>query len=67
MSRIFEGNVSIVSNTKGEVALKRDPNGAWNSSNAKELYGKCLEISKAKKMPLQSGASSRLTVELMFY
>ena len=52
MSRIFEGNVSIVANTKGEVALKRDPNGAWNSSNAKELYGKCLEISEAKKMPL---------------
>jgi hypothetical protein len=52
MSRIFEGNVSVVLNTKDEVALKRDPNGAWNASNAKELYSKCLEISKAKKKPL---------------
>ena len=52
MSRIFEGNVSIVANTKGEIALKRDPNGAWNSSNSVELYEKCKELSKAKKMPL---------------
>ena len=52
MSRIFEGNVSIVANTKGEVALKRDPNGAWNSSNATKLWHKCLEISTKKKMPL---------------
>ena len=51
MSRIFEGNVSVVLNTKDEVALKRDPNGAWNASNAKELYSKCLEISKSKKKP----------------
>lgn len=52
MSRIFEGNVSIVANTKGEVALKRDPNGAWNSSNADKLWAKAQEISEAKKMPL---------------
>ena len=52
MSRIFEGNVSIVANTKGEVALKRDAAGSWNATNAEELYAKALEISKAKKMPL---------------
>ena len=52
MSRIFEGNVSLVANTKGEFALKRDLNGAWNSTNAKELYAKAQELSKAKKMPL---------------
>ena len=52
MSRIFEGNVSLVANTKGEIALKRDLHGAWNSTNAKELYAKAMELSKAKKMPL---------------
>lgn len=52
MSRIFEGNVSLVANTKGEVALKRDASGKWNATNAKELYAKALEISKAKKLPL---------------
>ena len=52
MSRIFEGNVSLVANTKGEIALKRDLNGAWNSTNAKELYAKAQELSKAKQMPL---------------
>ena len=50
MSRIFEGNVSIVANTKGEVALKRDAAGSWNATNAKELYAKALEISN--KVPL---------------
>ena len=52
MSRIFEGNVSLVANTKGEVALKRDLNGAWNSSNAAQLWAKAQEVSKAKTMPL---------------
>ena len=52
MSRIFEGNVSVYENTKGEIALKRDAEGAWNADNASQLYAKCLELSKRLKKPL---------------
>ena len=52
MSRIFEGNVSIVENTKGEIALKRDADGSWNHENAEALYAKALELSKKMKKPL---------------
>jgi hypothetical protein len=51
-SRIFEGNVSVVLNTKGEVALKRDPDGSWNADNAKALAAKMLELAKKHKAPI---------------
>jgi hypothetical protein len=52
MSRIFEGNVSIVENTKGEIALKRDADGSWNHENAAALWAKAQELSKKMKKPL---------------
>ncbi len=51
-SRVFEGQVSIVKNTKGEIALKRDPEGAFNAENATECYGKMQELSKKLKAPI---------------
>lgn len=48
-SRIFEGNVSVVLNTKGEIALKRDPAGSWNADNAEALAKKMVELSKKHK------------------
>lgn len=48
-SKTFEGNVSIVLNTKGEIALKRDPEGAWDATKAVELHRKMTELSKSKK------------------
>ncbi len=48
-SRIFEGNVSIIKNTKGEIALKRDPDGAFNAENAEACYAKLQELAKKHK------------------
>lgn len=48
-SKTFEGKVSVVLNTKGEIALKRDSEGAWDASQARELYTKVTELSKQRK------------------
>lgn len=48
-SKTFEGTVSVVLNTKGEIALKRDPEGGWDATKAVELHRKMLELSKSKK------------------
>lgn len=51
-SRIFEGRVSIVKNTKGEIALKRDPEGAFDATKAAECHAKMQELSKKLKAPI---------------
>lgn len=51
-SRIYEGNVSIVKNSKGALALKADTDGAWNAENAVALWAKCQELAKKNKLPL---------------
>ena len=51
-SKIFEGNVSIFENTLGQLALKKDKDGAWNSENAVALWAKCQELAKKNKLPL---------------
>ena len=51
-SKTFEGAVSIVLNTKGEIALKRDPEGQFNAGNAAECYGTMQQLAKAHKAPI---------------
>ena len=51
-AKTFEGSVSIVKNTKGEIALKRDPEGRFSAANAAECYAKLLELSKKLKSPI---------------
>jgi hypothetical protein len=51
-SKVFEGNISIVKNTKGEIALKRDPEGKFNAGNATECYAKLTELGKKLKAPI---------------
>ena len=51
-AKTFEGNVSIVKNTKGEIALKRDPEGVFNADNASECHAKMKELSKKLKAPV---------------
>lgn len=51
-SRVFEGRVSIVKNTKGEIALKRDVEGSFDATNATECYSKMQELSKKLKAPI---------------
>jgi hypothetical protein len=48
-NKTFEGNVSIVKNTKGQIALKRDHEGAFNAGNADECLSKLVELAKAHK------------------
>jgi hypothetical protein len=49
MSKVFEGRVSIVLNTRGEIALKRDPDGRFSAENARECYETMLKLAKARK------------------
>lgn len=51
-AKTFEGSVSIVKNTKGEIALKRDPEGKFSAANAAECYAKMMELSKKLKSPI---------------
>jgi hypothetical protein len=51
-AKTFEGGVSIIKNTKGEIALKRDPEGKFSASNAGECHAKLAELSKKLKSPI---------------
>lgn len=51
-AKTFEGGVSIIKNTKGEIALKRDPEGKFNAGNAGECHAKLVELSKKLKSPI---------------
>lgn len=53
-SKTFEGKVSLVMNTKGEIALKRDPEGAWDASTAQALHVKMQELAKKHKAAVNS-------------
>lgn len=51
-AKTFEGSVSIVKNTRGEIAIKRDPEGKFSAVNAAECYAKMMELSKKLKSPI---------------
>lgn len=51
-AKTFDGSVSIVKNTKGEIALKRDDAGSYNAANASECFAKLGELSKKLKLPI---------------
>ena len=48
-AKTFDGNVSIVLNTKGEIALKKDAEGRFNAENASECYQTITKLAKARK------------------
>lgn len=50
--KTFEGLVSIIKNTKNEIALKRDPEGKFSVENAGECHAKMTELSKKLKAPI---------------
>ena len=51
-AKTFEGSVSIVKNTKGEIALKKDAEGKFTVDNAGECHAKMTEFSKKLKAPI---------------
>jgi hypothetical protein len=55
-SKTFEGKVSVVLNTKGEIALKRDSEGAWDASQARELYLKLGELARQRNTKINEYA-----------
>ena len=58
MSKLFRGNVSIVTGFDKagteDIRLKKDIEGAFNSENAAELLAKANELSKKHKLPLNT-------------
>jgi hypothetical protein len=48
-AKTFEGAVSIVLNTKGEIALKKDPEGKFTAANAAECYSKMKHLAMSTK------------------
>jgi hypothetical protein len=54
-AKTFEGNVSIILNTKGEVALKKDSGGKFTAADATEIYRLMKEFSN-KKNPINKYA-----------
>jgi iron uptake system EfeUOB component EfeO/EfeM len=51
-AKTFEGSVSVVKNTKDEIALKKDAEGKYSVTNASECYAKMTELSKKLKFPI---------------
>ena len=51
-SKTFEGKVSLVMNTKGEIALKRDPEGKFTAMTAAGCYEILMQLSKKLKAPV---------------
>ena len=48
-AKTFEGSVSIILNTKGEIALKKDTEGKFNAGNAGECYETMQKLAKSHK------------------
>lgn len=51
-SKVFDGNVSIVLNTKGEIALKKDVDGKFSAANAAECYAMLKKLAKDRKVAI---------------
>jgi hypothetical protein len=52
MSKVFRGTVSVVQNTKGEIALKRDVDGQFSADNSVECNKLMHEFAKKLKAPI---------------
>jgi len=48
-AKTYDGTVSIVLNTKGEIALKADSDGKFSAENAAECYTTLTKLAKARK------------------
>lgn len=48
-SKVYVGAVSIVLNTKGEIALKKDDEGKFSTANAAECLSTLRKLAKDRK------------------
>lgn len=49
MAKIYNGNVSIIKNLKGQIAVSPDADGKFSSANVAELYKTMLTLAKKHK------------------
>jgi len=49
MAKIYNGNVSIIKNLKGQIAVQPDVDGKFNAANVDELYTTMLALGKKHK------------------
>ena len=49
MAKIYEGNVSVLKNTKGKIVCKADSSGNFNSENVDALVKTMTEIGRREK------------------
>lgn len=52
MSKTYQGTVSIVANTKGNIALKADPEGQFSAANAAECYTTMVSLAQSEGMEI---------------
>jgi hypothetical protein len=48
-AKTFEGRVSVIANSKGEIALKRNPEGKFTAEDAAEIHKVMMEAAKKHK------------------
>jgi len=53
MAKIYQGKVSVFSNTKNQLIVKPDDEGNFSQENAAELYKTMLELGKKNKMEVK--------------
>lgn len=49
MAKIYNGNVSIVKNLKGQITVQPDAAGKFNAVNVQELYTTMCKLAKQHK------------------
>lgn len=53
MAKIYQGNVSVFSNTKNELVVKADDDGKFSHENVAELYTTMVALGKKHKMTVR--------------
>lgn len=53
MAKIYRGNVSVILNTKGEIALRGDEDGRFSHESVSELYKTMQSLAKKHKASIR--------------
>lgn len=49
MAKIYNGTVSVILNTKGQIAVRQDADGKFTHANVQELYDTMVKLGKKMK------------------
>ena len=53
MAKIFQGNVSLIRNTKGDITVVADPDGKFSNENVTDLYNAAQDFAKKLKATIR--------------